>query len=78
MFNHTFTVTRGDIMDLADIASLVGISPAAMRTVHRSPERYPGYSWLPEPIGRIGTAPVWDRATVEAAREARCGPQPGR
>ena len=69
------TITRADLFDLEDCANLIGVKHGTLHS-YLSPNRRHMYrivEGMPDPIGRISAAPVWDAHAVEAwwARKAR-------
>jgi hypothetical protein len=53
-----------DRLTTADVADMIGITPAAFRSYWRK-----GY--FPPPDGRLGATPWWERETVTAWLEER-------
>ena len=65
-----------DLLSLADIPGLLGLSAASVRTYHtdanrRRREGAPLPQDMPEPDFIIGRTPAWKRETIEEWREAR-------
>ena len=65
-----------DLLGLADIADLLGLSAASVRTYHTDANRRRRQNAslpqdLPAPDFVIGRTPAWKRETVEAWREER-------
>gem|GEM_PF-1216324 len=66
------TTDRGDLLDSAGVAALLGIAVGSVA-------RYRGRGELPEPDVRLGRSPGWYEATIrewQAARPGRTG-RPG-
>lgn len=55
-----------DLRTLGDFAEALGVRPD---TIHA----YRSRGYLPDPIGTVGTTPVWSRAQLDAWLEARPG-----
>lgn len=65
-----------ELLSLADIAGLLGLSAASVRTYHTDANRRrrdgaPLPQDMPEPDRIIGRTPAWNLETVEAWREER-------
>lgn len=65
-----------ELLGLADIATLLGLSPASVRTYHtdanrRRREGSPLDQDMPAPDQIIGRTPAWNLATVQAWRAER-------
>lgn len=65
-----------ELLGLADIADVLGLTPASARTYHtdavrRRREGAPLPQDMPEPDVRIGRTPGWKVSTIEVWQEAR-------
>lgn len=73
---ETTDIQPDAVLGLADIATIIGLAPASVRTYHTDAERRrrdgePLDSDMPAPDLRIGRTPAWKGETVLAWIEAR-------
>ena len=59
-------LTPADILDVGEVAELLGVSASSVRVALSAPENHPGLAArLPDPLRRVGNAWVWARADLE-------------
>lgn len=59
-------VTADDLLDAAEVASMLGVQPSTLRAMRAQPQRHRRIDGLPEPLRMVGNSPVWDAHAVRA------------
>lgn len=58
-------MTAADLLDTAEVAEALGLTPSALRAMRARPERHRQIDGLPEPLRLVSGSPVWERRAVE-------------
>lgn len=58
-------VSADDLLDLAEVAEMMGLQPSSLRAMRAQPARHRRIDRMPDPIRTVGNAPVWDRHQIE-------------
>jgi predicted DNA-binding transcriptional regulator AlpA len=54
-----------DVIDTQELAGLLGVKVASLRTMRAQPDRFPRLASLPQPMRTINGQPIWRRSDIE-------------
>lgn len=57
-------VRSDQLLDMVEVAALMGVKPNTLRAMRAQPGRHRRIDAMPTPIRHVGNAPVWDRGEV--------------